>query len=99
MKRDARCFWIEQAMHDFVARCLHKDADARGSASELLQHPFLKRARGERYLAQRLLGMEGAALMTARSFLLGAPSDGSFHVRATVKHCLITQLVSSFIVL
>ena len=79
-------------MHDFVAHCLAKDADARVSATELLKHPFLKGARDERYLAQHLLGMGGASLKTARSFLLGAPSGSTSHVRAAAYPCLIKKL-------
>ncbi len=57
-------------MHDFVAKCLDKDAMARSGAGELLKHPFLKRAKDERFLAQRLLG---------RSML--KPSRSAFHMR------------------
>ncbi|EIE21776.1 kinase-like protein, partial [Coccomyxa subellipsoidea C-169] len=61
---------FSQAMHDFVAKCLDKDAMARSGAAELLKHPFLKRAKDERFLAQRLLG---------RAML--KPSRSAFHMR------------------
>jgi hypothetical protein len=57
-------------MHDFVAKCLDKDAMARLGAGELLKHPFLKRAKDECFLAQRLLG---------RAML--KPSRSAFHMR------------------
>lgn len=56
-----------QAMHDFVAKCLDKDAMARSGAADLLKHPFLKRAKDESFLAQLLLG-RGGVLKTSRTF-------------------------------
>lgn len=62
---------VGQAMHEFVAKCLDKDAMARSGAGELLKHPFLRRARDERFLAQHLLG-----LGTLK------PSRSAFHIRS-----------------
>ena len=50
------CMFHVQAMHDFVGRCLDKNPNARMRPGELLQHPFLERARDNVYLAHRLLG-------------------------------------------
>ena len=55
---DLHLTWLRhaQAMHDFTGRCLDKNPGARLSPGELLQHPFLERARDNVYLAHRLLG-------------------------------------------
>ncbi|BDA47110.1 probable serine/threonine-protein kinase OSR1 at N-terminal half [Coccomyxa sp. Obi] len=66
---------FSQAMHDFVAKCLDKEAMARLGAAELLKHPFIKRAKDERYLAQRLLGQ--ATLKASRSFFMARHASGS----------------------
>jgi serine/threonine protein kinase len=72
-------------MHDFVAKCLDKDAMARSGAEELLKHPFLKHAREEGYLAQQLLG----------NAVLRAPSSVRPHANASPVHTLVTLLSSS----
>lgn len=64
-----------QAMHEFVAKCLDKEAMARSGAAELLKHPFIKRAKDERFLAQRLLGQ--ATLKASRSFFMTRHASGS----------------------
>lgn len=65
----------KQAMHDFVAKCLDKEAMARLDAADLLKHPFIKRAKDERYLAQRLLGHP--MLKPSRSFFMARHASGS----------------------
>ena len=69
-----------QAMHDFTARCLERNAGARPTPAQLLKHPFLERVRDISYLARALLGgalatasLEGAMplLLTALGVLLG----------------------------
>lgn len=65
-----------QAMHDFTARCLERNAGARPTPAQLLKHPFLERVRDISYLARALLG--GALqqpMPSSKSFVLS--SDGT----------------------
>ena len=65
-------------MHDFTARCLNKNANARPTAGELLKHPFLEKAHDNVYLARRLLGSAPQQqLRSTKSF--AQSSDGDPH--------------------
>ena len=70
------CCGGAQAMHDFTARCLERNAGARPTPAQLLKHPFLERVRDISYLARALLG--GALqqpMPSSKSFVLS--SDGT----------------------
>ncbi len=65
-----------QAMHDFTARCLDKNANARPTAGELLKHQFLEKALDNVYLARRLLGSAlQQQLRSAKSFAQSSDDD------------------------
>lgn len=65
-------------MHDFTARCLGKNPNARSTPGDLLKHPFLERARDSTYLSHRLLGAAPQSqLRSAMSFKQS--SDGTPH--------------------
>jgi len=40
---------------DFLGKCLQKDANKRGSAAQLLQHSWMKSAKTEEYVRERIL--------------------------------------------
>merc|ERR1719206_1184945 len=42
-------------LKDFLAKCLQKDANKRLSAAQLLQHSWLKAAKNEDYVRERIL--------------------------------------------
>lgn len=44
-----------KTIRKMIAECLQKDPDKRPSATELLRHPFFKKAKDKKYLTQTLL--------------------------------------------
>ncbi len=83
-----------QAMHDFTARCLDKNPGARLRPGELLQHPFLERARDNVYLAHRLLG--AAPQQQLRATRRSSDSIAASEVREPTPCCLAACSAASY---
>ena len=87
------CCDCTQAMHDFTARCLERNAGARPTPAQLLAHPFLERVRDVSYLARALLG--GALqqpMPSSKSFALS--SDGTQTSPVSAPHAFPEALCS-----